>query len=533
MKNWLIAVLVVLVLAVLGVLSYFYLWPNYLQKYFASPPEPVATETKTATVSDPGVTWVTPKKLDDLKLILLMADNLDSSISETPAYYKIADLESGGELILAIIQPDGPSLPEFLRFKKDTDGKYTYLVNNSAVKEMDIFSKFLESSIVEDYTTTYQSITPPNYLTSAGTTFKIGYNVGLFSELESIPTKIATTEYGNLYSSRAEVDAKDISGINYKLKLADGTYVNYTIKFPFLTDDDIALITWADGTKNTAKFTAEGYVSCGMVATDNVILDTTKIASRLKETGQTQIGDKIYTVEATDPVMVKAYENYQIGRTENVLTIEQFASQNAIFVWKSATGDYVVFTNRDFGGLAECGKPVIYLYPEVPTKVSVKIAARITKSEPLYQNGWEVLAQPNGKLIVNDQLYPYLFWEGQGQSYPAIKEGVVVKKGEIAATLKTQLGQLGLNTKESTDFLEFWLPKMPETPYVRLTWFGTSQMDKLAPLSVSPKPDTIIRIFLDFEGLVEPTNLKAQNLTGAPRQGFTLVEWGGLLRGGN
>jgi hypothetical protein len=77
--------------------------------------------------------------------------------------------------------------------------------------------------------------------------------------------------------------------------------------------------------------------------------------------------------------------------------------------------------------------------------------------------------------------------------------------------------------------MEFWTDLLPQDPYVRLTWLNTSEMDRLAPLSVSPAPDTSIRIFLEFEGYSTPVKLIPQNLKSVPRQGFTLVEWGGLL----
>jgi hypothetical protein len=70
---------------------------------------------------------------------------------------------------------------------------------------------------------------------------------------------------------------------------------------------------------------------------------------------------------------------------------------------------------------------------------------------------------------------------------------------------------------------------MPNTPYTRLTWFGTSDMNKLAPLHITPKPDTMIRVFLDFQGLKEPIAIPAQTLSSIPRKGFTVIEWGGLL----
>jgi hypothetical protein len=107
--------------------------------------------------------------------------------------------------------------------------------------------------------------------------------------------------------------------------------------------------------------------------------------------------------------------------------------------------------------------------------------------------------------------------------------GVVVAQKDLISTLKSQLKSLGLNSKESADFLDFWTNKLPVTPYIRLTWLGTKEMNQLAPLSVVPSPDTTIRIFLDFAGLNQPVKLIPQKLTSSPRFGFTLVEWGGLL----
>jgi hypothetical protein len=50
-------------------------------------------------------------------------------------------------------------------------------------------------------------------------------------------------------------------------------------------------------------------------------------------------------------------------------------------------------------------------------------------------------------------------------------------------------------------------------------------------LFVSPKPDTSIRIFLEFAGLNKPVDLISQKLDAPKRLGFTLIEWGGLLIG--
>ncbi len=73
---------------------------------------------------------------------------------------------------------------------------------------------------------------------------------------------------------------------------------------------------------------------------------------------------------------------------------------------------------------------------------------------------------------------------------------------------------------------------MPNKPYVRLSWLDTNQMNELAPLTITPKPQTLIRTFLDFDGLDKPITIRPQKFIMSKRNGFTIVEWGGLLRGG-
>jgi len=239
---------------------------------------------------------------------------------------------------------------------------------------------------------------------------------------------------------------------------------------------------------------------------------------------------------ATNSLIKYLYDQYKVGRdypsAPPVLSIDQFASAPSHIIFQEKSGDWVLLVSPDYSIQAECGKPVIYLYPTKDTTVSIKVGADITKSEPLYPaSGWTVLAHPDGKLDYQGLSYPNLFWEGKGQGiYPDLSgHGFVVSQKDLIPTLKNHLKLLGLNNQESADFMEFWTPKLPTSPYVRLTWLSTSEMNQLAPLSVTPRPDTVIRLFLDFGGLNKPIKLIPQILSSPPRLGFTLVEWGGLL----
>ena len=46
-------------------------------------------------------------------------------------------------------------------------------------------------------------------------------------------------------------------------------------------------------------------------------------------------------------------------------------------------------------------------------------------------------------------------------------------------------------------------------------------------LIVTPKPDTMIRIVMEYQNLDTKIETKPQQLSPISRQGFTVVEWGG------
>ncbi|OGH88108.1 MAG: hypothetical protein A3J93_05555 [Candidatus Magasanikbacteria bacterium RIFOXYC2_FULL_42_28] len=192
-----------------------------------------------------------------------------------------------------------------------------------------------------------------------------------------------------------------------------------------------------------------------------------------------------------------------------------------------------MFQLNKFQPTAECGKPVIYLYPEKTTKVKVQLQlSTLTASEPDYGDGWEVMAEPSGQLteIKSGTKYPYLFWEGlgSGEAEPT-NAGFNVRKENVSKFLDEKLAAQGLNQKEIFDFKEFWLPRMQSAPYYFVIFYGTSDMNSIAPLSVSPRPDTVIRVLMDYRAVSAPLNRPEQKLSALPRKGFTVIEWGGVL----
>ena len=184
--------------------------------------------------------------------------------------------------------------------------------------------------------------------------------------------------------------------------------------------------------------------------------------------------------------------------------------------------------------MSEKGKPVIYLYPLKKTDVSVKVEPKggVTVSIPEYKKGWKVTAEPDGKITdkKTKKEYPYLFWESNDYTGAVdTAEGFVVKTSELESFFDEKLCILGLNEKEISDFKEFWIPEInkEEKPYTFITFYSQEKINKEAPLTISPKPDSVIRVYFDHLGLDEIIETAEQNLTPVQRSGFSVVEWGG------
>ena len=176
-------------------------------------------------------------------------------------------------------------------------------------------------------------------------------------------------------------------------------------------------------------------------------------------------------------------------------------------------------------------KPVIYLYPEENMDISVQLNIKNSQFSTIYpkfneKNTWNVRAKPNGDILINGRTYPYLFWEADSYNPQEINEGFIVTKENAEQFLEEKLQILGLNEKEKTDFITFWLPKLLSNKLSVCT-FQTKKFFENFELNVTPKPDSMIRVFLTIKKLDAPINIKEQKLVSVERKGFTVIEWGG------
>jgi hypothetical protein len=177
-------------------------------------------------------------------------------------------------------------------------------------------------------------------------------------------------------------------------------------------------------------------------------------------------------------------------------------------------------------------KPIIYLYPETDTTVSVKldVKGKLTFSYPEYKDGWEFTASPNGDLTFGEDTYNYLFWESsQRYSLENIdySSGFYVNGRNATSFLEKILTEAGLNSKEQTDFITYWAPRLAQNENNFVHFVLNEDCNRFAQLDITPKPDNINRIYMLWQPVDAGASIGLQSIPVINREGFDVLEWGG------
>lgn len=241
------------------------------------------------------------------------------------------------------------------------------------------------------------------------------------------------------------------------------------------------------------------------------------------------------TIKATGQ-LVEASDSASIGGSTGVVVPDQAVSPTR----DQLQMQWILFQNGGGSGIwyLHC-KPAVYLYPEKQSLINVQVFPKgeLSITDPPYQpnKGWTVNSYPDGKLYTLDNQTiknGYLYYESRLKDEEIKKpdSGWVVKQEDLDNLYKNILPKLGLNQKEETDFIQYWEKALPKSPYYFVGIIDKTQRDYLETLKVTPVPKTSIRFSLYFEPLNQPRSVVAPKIITPKRDGFTLVDWGGMIK---
>ncbi len=180
-------------------------------------------------------------------------------------------------------------------------------------------------------------------------------------------------------------------------------------------------------------------------------------------------------------------------------------------------------------------KPVFFLYSDKDLDFKLSLDFDVQKSfiYPKFNKGhqtWSgrVLAGEDSDILINNKRLDYLFWEGRTNEDYDVKTGNVVARADTVSFLEEALSKMGLNDREIEDFITFWGPRLNENEY-NLISFVNQQYEDQHPISISPKPDYSLRLFMVYKSVPVDYQIARQTFQkpATERHGFSLVEWGG------
>lgn len=494
-----------------------------------------------------GVKWNTPQEIKvtgmfkDLAEIEGTGTTFEDYILDMTKFEKVGTIidekstYNNGEVIRAQFQYAGPSFANPIAYYIKKNNTY-YLLSSlhdggDAVKDM------YTSNVVIDSQTKIALLQPPATITTSNGIVLTRIGDSHFGDYDAYETtwyqSAGTLSDGSTYYKPADNRLQTISenstigviSAAFYLKQPDGLFIPYYAKQDFITE--VPAFQFNDGSYNTDPYDSGEFGGCGMTmlqaelrgVSEDELTPTGRIANR-----------QFFEFKDTRHVFLSA----QFTTLYDV-NYQEYISSHPIIIIKDEFGRMLKYQNRRFQPAAECGKPVIYLYPEKETEINVRVSpvGGFSYTDPVYDEatGWNVIAKPTGELVekLTGITYPYLFWEGRGGLYETPKKGWVVARKDVPALITEKLQAFNLNEKEIADFNEFWLPRMQNDPYYFITFMGTRVMNELAPLEITPTPDTIIRVLMDYEGLQEPKAVEGYEINAPERSGFTVIEWGGVL----
>lgn len=204
---------------------------------------------------------------------------------------------------------------------------------------------------------------------------------------------------------------------------------------------------------------------------------------------------------------------------------------DSLEIWGGYTDKYNVYVEQATIEVIS-DKPVIYLYPEKKEQVNIELAVEgeVTFTYPAYNNGWNVVAHPDGTIESNGRSFNYLFWEGKQEIFTKdidFSEGFITSKDDIIDFVQQKLNEAGFTSQERADFITYWVPRMLSYDLLFIQFVQNEDCNRFATLDITPKPTSISRFYMIWTPIDEGFKLNEQIIQPIIRDGFTVLEWGG------
>jgi len=183
-------------------------------------------------------------------------------------------------------------------------------------------------------------------------------------------------------------------------------------------------------------------------------------------------------------------------------------------------------------------KPNLYLYPEVDTKMAVRVdhgrKQEIVASDPPHgDDGWFGIAHPDGTFTQDGDRAPFLFYEvslapWQGRTHQREAGWCIAGGPDAVDEMAKILEAYDFNAGEVDDFVEAWRHDLP--PARAYSVYPQREVAHMAELVMAPELP-VDRLWLLVEEGSGCAPLYEPDVVPMDRRGAHGVEWGVILHG--
>ncbi len=347
-------------------------------------------------------------------------------------------------------------------------------------------------------------------------------------------------QLGKVWSTKSYVDTPQTLGQGgaFVAEARGGTTLVYKWS-PRVVHDRIA---WTGGhhPPADAKFEHQD-LDCAGTPIRGVNIESVDPAELVK-VGRSGGADLFRALEAKHPVNGRAFVAYEAAAKAGTLAgtagfgSPAFLKNVPYFLKKDTFGRWVRYVRSDLQPPAMC-EPVVYIYDDQQRAITLQIdpAIELFKSVPKRPASgvWRVSGDADGQVrdLVTGAVHPYLFWEGQWHPADFPASGTQVAGSQLRQHLTEVSPRLGLQGREIDEFVGSWAPRLEHEACVSVAFHDRTTIDAMAPMRIEPEPSVVIRVMLDVVPCRDAPDLLPVVWAPVPqRSGFTVVEWGGLLR---
>lgn len=250
-----------------------------------------------------------------------------------------------------------------------------------------------------------------------------------------------------------------------------------------------------------------------------------------------QAGDDAAAVRCRDLAAVQCQaQNMQVGSdqfNECVKTMTKTLRQASKSQQTSAQTDQSSSSQTSSGSgsgstSTSCYDSPLYLYGDEGQQVTVKVNTPVYNSVPEYNNGYDVTLGENGGMEISGDNYQSIKYDylSAKSDLPALKTGKIAPVSQVAEVLNDYAQKLGLNTKETSDLVNFAKEKVT-SPYVFISFYPQTLSEQILPLAFNPEPDNYLNVVFYFK-LINTKPLFSAEPPSFPkifsRDGLTAVE---------